>query len=122
MYAPKFISWMTDEERFHSALDARIAPMLEAMRAECKQMRVKAEEDLRLRPTKEETDLQMKYNQATGLVSYYNAHQKLNNWEAMLLQGMQNSMAATWMKNSMAATGNLPALGNSYASAIRGAE
>ena len=91
MYAPKFISWMTDEERFHSALDARIAPMLEAMRAECKQMLVKAEEDLRLRPTKEETDLQMKYNQATGLASYYNAHQKLYSWQEIQLQDMQSS-------------------------------
>jgi len=88
MYAPKFISWMSDEERFHSALEARIAPMLEEMRAECKQMLVKAEEDLRLRPTKEETDLQMRYNQATGLVSYYNAQQTLNSWQTMQLQGM----------------------------------
>ena len=91
MYAPKFRSWMSDEERFHSALDARIAPLLEEMRAECKQMLVKAEEDLRLRPTKEETDLQMKYNQATGLVSYYNAQQTLNSWQTMQLQGMQSA-------------------------------
>jgi len=63
--------------------------MLEAMRVECKQMLVKAEEDLRLRPTKKETGLQMLYHQA-GLSSYYNA--TLNSWKAMQLQAMQNPM------------------------------
>jgi hypothetical protein len=81
MYAPKFISWMTDEERFHSALEARIAPMLEEMRAECKQMLVKAEEDLRLRPNQAETLLQIMYN-GGELSAYYNEYQKqyANGW------------------------------------------
>ena len=81
MYAPKFRSWMTDEERFHSALEARIAPMLEAMRAEGKQMLVNAEEGLRLRPNQAETLLQMLYN-GVELSAYYNEYQKqhANGW------------------------------------------
>ena len=76
MYAPKFISWMTDEERFHSALEARIAPMLDAARAECKAMIYLAEASLGLRPTNEQMIFQMKYNQAAGLSSYFAAHEK----------------------------------------------
>ena len=81
MYAPKFISWMSDEERFHSALDARIAPMLEAMRAEGKRMLIEAEEILRLRPNQAETLLQRLYN-GVELSAYYNEYQKqyANGW------------------------------------------
>ena len=81
MYAPKFISWMSDEERFHSALDARIAPMLEAMRAEGKRMLIEAEEILRLRPNQAEMLLQMMYN-GVELSTYYNEYQKqyANGW------------------------------------------
>ena len=105
MYAPKFRSWMSDEERFQSALEARIAPLLEDMRAEGKQMLVKAEEDLRLRPTKEETDLQMYLNQAAGrqaagLCSYYNAHQKLYGWQEIQLQNMQSVFENTYREDN----------------------
>ena len=77
MYAPKFISWMSDEKRFHSALDARIAPMLEEMRAEGKRMLIEAEEILRLRPNQAEMLLQMMYN-GVELSAYYNEYQKQN--------------------------------------------
>ena len=81
MYAPKFISWRTDEERFHSALGARIAPMLEEMRAEGKRMLIEAEEILRLRPNQTEMLLQMMYN-GVELSTYYNEYQKqyANGW------------------------------------------
>ena len=81
MYAPKFISWMSDEERFHSALEARIAPMLEEMMAEGKRMLIEAEEILRLRPNQAEMLLQMMYN-GVELSTYYNEYQKqyANGW------------------------------------------
>lgn len=98
MYAPKFISWMSDEERFHSALEVRIAPLLESARAECKAMVYLAEVSLGLRPPlglpppsaqikynaiadQAETLLQMLYN-GVELSTYYNEYQKqyANGW------------------------------------------
>ena len=74
MYAPKFISWMSDEERFHSALEVRIAPMLKSARAECKAMVYLAELSLGLRPPLglPPPSAQIKYNAIADQLIQYN--------------------------------------------------
>ena len=97
MYAPKFRSWMTDEERFHSALEARIAPLLQEMRAECKAMIYLAESSLGLRPINE----QMKYNTIADQLIPRNRNEQMSYWYSA-----QQNLGASELNAFGAAFGN----------------
>lgn len=71
MYAPKFQSWLTDEERFSMALDYKLNVMADEALAEIKQM---AKDAMPKEPPIEENLAEKQYELMRGLLSPSQEH------------------------------------------------